>query len=206
MQVEHQAIRDSKNTLSRQSGTGNRRLRREIASLAFYFNRKSDLSASESKLAGYTGYSSQSIVFRLFMTLQLESLRKAVHALREVSGKSRDTEFMAQLDEIARQAVRAGVIQHFEFTYELCWKMIKRWLDLHVSPFTGEGASRRQLFRLAAEYGLIDDVERWMRFHEARNETSHVYNLATAEKVYNIACAFVQDAEMLLNNLEKRRD
>lgn len=79
-------------------------------------------------------------------------------------------EWMNTLDDVKRQAVRSEVIQHFEVTYELSWKLTKRWLSLLGESFAVEGVSRRQLFRLAAEHRLIDDVEKWMRYHEARNE------------------------------------
>jgi nucleotidyltransferase substrate binding protein (TIGR01987 family) len=140
------------------------------------------------------------------MPLELDSLRKAVAALNGVLAKSDDAEFMRGLDEIARNAVKSGAIQHFEFTYELCWKFIKRWLETNVSPTVADGVTRRELFRQAAEQHLIVDVEEWMRHHEARNETSHTYDPEIAEKVYTAAHNFARDAKRLLNALEARND
>jgi|SRR6516164_5232099 len=97
------------------------------------------------------------------VTLELSGLQKAVSALAGVLAKSDDAEFMSQLDEIARNAIKAGVVQHFEFTYELCWKFIKRWLEMNISPGVADGVTRRELFRLGAENRLIDDVEQWSR-------------------------------------------
>jgi len=140
------------------------------------------------------------------MPLELDSLRNAVAALGEVVAKSEDDAFMGGLDRVARNAVKAGAIQHFDFTYELCWKFIKRWLEMNVSPAAVDGVSRRQLFRLAAENQLIEDVERWMRHHDARNRTSHTYEPAVAEEVYQAVHGFAQDARRLLDALDARND
>jgi nucleotidyltransferase substrate binding protein (TIGR01987 family) len=140
------------------------------------------------------------------VALVLSSLRRSVSALAGVLAKSDDTEFMSNLDDVARNAVRAGVIKHFEFTYELCWKFIKRWLETNISATAADGVTRRELFRLGAENRLIDDVEQWMRYHEARNLTSHIYQPEIAESVYNTAHDFVRDAARLLAALEARND
>ena len=140
------------------------------------------------------------------VTLELSGLQKAVSALAGVLAKSDDAEFMSQLDEIARNAIKAGVVQHFEFTYELRWKFIKRWLEMNISPGVADCVTRRELFRLGAENRLIDDVEQWMRYHEARNLTSHIDRPEIAERVYNTAHDFARDAPRLLAALEARND
>ena len=140
------------------------------------------------------------------MALELGSLQKAVSALAGVLAKSDDREFMSRQDEVTRNAIRSGVILHFEFTYELCWKFIKRWLETNVSATAIDGVTRRELFRWAAENRLIDDVEQWMRYHEARSLTSHTYQSEIAERVYATAHDFAPDAARLLAALEKRND
>lgn len=140
------------------------------------------------------------------MPLELDSLQKAVAALNGVLAKSDDAEFMRGLDEIARNAIKSGVIQHFEFTYELCWKFIKRWLEMNVSATAVDGVTRRELFRQAAENRLIEDVEQWMRHNDARNKTSHTYQPEVAESVYAAAHDFAVDAQRLLKALEARND
>jgi nucleotidyltransferase substrate binding protein (TIGR01987 family) len=138
--------------------------------------------------------------------LTLDSLQNAVSALAAVLAKSDDVEFMNNLDDVARNAIKAGVVLHFEFTYELCWKFIKRWLETNIGPAVADGVTRRELFRLAAENRLLDDVDQWMRYHEARNLTSHIYQPEIAERVYNTAHQFAPDAARLLAALEARND
>ena len=98
--------------------------------------------------------------------------------------------------------LQAGAIKWFESAYELCWRMAERWLDANVTPGVAQGAARRQLYRLAADRGLIHDVDAWMRYHEARNETVHVHDGAKAAEVHRVAGEFVPDARALLAALE----
>lgn len=68
------------------------------------------------------------------MTLDLESLRKALNSFEALAAKTSDEAFMSGLDDVTRFGLKAGVIQNFEFTYELCWKFIQRWIRSNVNP------------------------------------------------------------------------
>lgn len=140
------------------------------------------------------------------MPLQLDSLRDANQALGDALDASLDAALIEGLDPRLERVIQAGVIQHFEFTYELSWKFIRRWLDVNIGRGVGDGVSRHELFRIAAQQGLIDSVERWMRYHRARNDTSHTYRRATAEAVFEIAPDFLRDALRLQEALEARND
>ncbi|MBW2699541.1 MAG: nucleotidyltransferase substrate binding protein [Deltaproteobacteria bacterium] len=140
------------------------------------------------------------------MNLDLSSLRNAVDSLQRALNVSQDESAMARLSQDQRETIRAGTIQNFEFTYELCWKFMKRWIQINVSPFTGEGVARRELFRLSAEQCLITDIECWMGFHAARNRTSPTYNREVAQETFEIAIPFHPQAAALLDALEQRND
>ncbi len=138
--------------------------------------------------------------------LDLSSLERAVEVFAAVLDRTEDPTLQARLDPVSRQALRAGAIQHFEFTYELAWKFIRRWLGEQLGKDYVLGVTRRALYRLAAEHGLIDDVDAWMRFHRARNLTSHTYNEHTAQEIYRIAVQFLPYAATLLERLQVRND
>ncbi len=116
------------------------------------------------------------------MSLDLTSMRKAIASLEAVLERANDDALMSSLDDVTRMGLRSGAIQNFEFTYELCWKFIKRMLEENLGSSYVDGVSRRELFRLAAESRLIDDVNLWMDYHHARNETSHTYDEVKAQK------------------------
>ena len=140
------------------------------------------------------------------MPLELDHLRNSVTALAELLAVSENEARMAQFTEVERKGIRAGVIQNFEVTYELSWKLMARWLNTQVGAGVADGVTRRQLFRLAAENRLISDVDLWMKHHEARNATSHIYDERRAELVYRATMDFSRDARLLLESLEERND
>ncbi|UCC99597.1 MAG: nucleotidyltransferase substrate binding protein [Phycisphaerales bacterium] len=136
------------------------------------------------------------------MKLDLSSLGKAVESLEKTLRVADDNTFMSRLTEDQKEAVRAGVIQNFEFTYELCWKFMRRWLEVNLGSVYVAGVARRQLFRLSAEHRLVSDVDRWMEYHDARSETAHTYDENTAEDVFETAHRFLADAQKLPEALE----
>lgn len=140
------------------------------------------------------------------MALDLSSLKKAVDSFERTLNVACSDEKMAMLDKDQKDAIQAGAIQNFEFTYELCWKFMKRWLGNNLGSVHIDGVARRELFRLGAEHQLISDVDDWMEYHDARNETAHTYNEAKAEDVFEVAKKFLHDAKKFRENLEKKND
>ena len=139
------------------------------------------------------------------MKLDLSSLRKAIESL-EKTLKVAGSSLTAGLDNDTKDAIRSGAIQNFEFTYELCWKFMRRWLEGNLGTAYVEGVTRRELFRLGAENRLLTDVDQWMEYHDARNETAHTYDEDTAEDVFETTRIFLGDAKKLLQALEVRND
>jgi nucleotidyltransferase substrate binding protein (TIGR01987 family) len=135
------------------------------------------------------------------MLLDLSSLKKAVDSSDRAIKVAEGNKNSAQ-----EEVIRAGVIQNFEFTYELCWKFIKRWFELNATGASVDGVTRKELFRLAAESRLITGVENWFKYHTARNETAHAYDPAKAAEIYALAAPFAADAGKLLQVLEQRND
>jgi nucleotidyltransferase substrate binding protein (TIGR01987 family) len=97
---------------------------------------------------------------------------------------------------------RDGVIQRFEYTFELCWKSIRKAL-LFLGR-TEVSGSPKPLFRDAMEEHFIETIEPWFAYLEARNTTSHIYNRDQAEKVFNAIQGFAVHAEALLTALKQR--
>ena len=112
----------------------------------------------------------------------------------------------ALADAGLREQLRNSVIQCFEFTYELSWKMLKRHLEVtEASPAELDLATFQSLIRLGNERGLLrSDWSAWKSYRQARTDSSHTYDAAKAEAVFAVAPQFLQEAKVLLQRLLAR--
>lgn len=141
------------------------------------------------------------------MTLDLSSLQKALQSLERAVRICGEKAAVGDVPPEELELLRAGVIQNFEFTYELCWKFIQRWIrENRTAEEADHPRSRKELFRLAAQLGLIADPLPWFDYGEKRNLTSHTYDEGTAALVYATAVNFLPDAAFLCRQLEASND
>ena len=111
-----------------------------------------------------------------------------------------------QAREPQRVLLRAGLIQTFEYTFELSHKMICRYLaETEPNPDTVAELTFEGLIRRADELGLIaSPVAIWKNFRQARTDTSHTYNEEKAVSVVARILPFAQEVAFLLKRLQER--
>lgn len=74
---------------------------------------------------------------------------------------------------------RAGLIQFFEVTFELSWKLLKDYLESqNVNP-----QFPRDVIKEAFHYEIITDGDIWMTMLGDRNLTVHTYNETKAAEI-----------------------
>ena len=71
-----------------------------------------------------------------------------------------------------------GLVQAFEFTFELGWKTIKDFLYEQGI----ETKFPREAIKEAYSTGVIEDGHTWIAMLEKRNELSHTYNEGVAQQ------------------------
>ncbi len=137
--------------------------------------------------------------------LDLSALRDAVGSLEDgLEVASNSDWFNAQSSKVQNTLI-AGVIQNFEFVYEISIKMVKRQIEAEsASPDEVDETNFREVLRVAAEKGLIADVEAWFKYRKMRNITAHTYDHEKAQQVYQDTLIFIGDARALLHKLEVR--
>ncbi len=100
------------------------------------------------------------------------ALTKLSQAIDIITNQNMDND----IDDLLKE----GLIQRFEYTHELAWKVMKDYAE--YQGYT-EVRGSRDAFRHALQMGIIDSAE-WMDSIEDRNLTSHNYDEVVAEEVY----------------------
>lgn len=102
--------------------------------------------------------------------------------------------------------LRDGLIQRFEFTYELAHRTLKRYLELSSpSQESLDQLNFQDLIRSANEQGLLSgDWIDWKEYRSMRSRTSHAYGVEMALSVVEGIPKFLAEAQFLLNQLVQR--
>lgn len=130
--------------------------------------------------------------------LELNPLENALNRL---------TEGLARFEQdVTDTQIRDGLIQRFEFSYEMSHKMLKRYLEtVSPSPEQFDAMAFSDLIRSGNEQGLLlGDWSKWRGYREMRSRTSHTYNEEVAIEVVQGIPAFLEEARYLLKQLKER--
>ena len=102
--------------------------------------------------------------------------------------------------------IRDGLVQRFEFTYELGHRVLKRYLEYaSANPEQFDEMTFQDLIRTANEQSLLlGDWPDWRSFREMRARTSHTYNEDVAIEVVTGIPRFLEEAVYLRDRLGER--
>ena len=130
--------------------------------------------------------------------LDITPLANAIDRLREGLARHQS--------EPADDQLRDGLIQRFEFTYELSHRTLRRFIrETAASPEEVDRMAFQDLIRTANQQGLLlGDWPAWHRYRDSRAKTSHAYHAKTAQEVAESIPAFLAEAEYLRDELRKR--
>lgn len=120
------------------------------------------------------------------------ALTKLENAFIKLKEGSRDANEELEMD---------GVIQRFEFTFELLWKTLKIFLlDSGV-----EAKSPKDSLKEGFKIGWLKDEQVFLNMLEDRNKTSHLYDKDTSEAILErIKNNYVPAIGAILSELKKR--
>lgn len=109
--------------------------------------------------------------------MEIEKLRERKEVFRKSVLRLKEA-----LDEdISNPLIYDGVIQRFEFTYELAWKLMKAYLEYEG---IADVNSPRAAFKEAFKAELIFEGDIWIDMIGDRNLAAHTYNEEMAKEIY----------------------
>ena len=73
-----------------------------------------------------------------------------------------------------------GVIQRFEFTFELSWKFLRVYLENEGILVNTPRSCMKEAFRLR----LLDKEEEGLRMLDDRNDSVHLYDKAASREIF----------------------
>ena len=103
---------------------------------------------------------------------RFNNFQRAFLLLREAM--EMDRENLSQLE-------KEGIIQRFEFTFELAWKVLKDRME--YDGIVLDKISPKAVIRQAYATKYINDAETWLKMIGDRNLMSHTYDFAKFELV-----------------------
>ena len=107
--------------------------------------------------------------------LRLEAFGRAMRRLEQGIALVR-----SRADDEELTMEEEGLIQRFEYSFELGWKLLQ---DVE-KDLNGQGlGGPRAAIRWATAEGWVDDGEVWMSMLQSRNLTTHVYDRAMIQPV-----------------------
>jgi nucleotidyltransferase substrate binding protein (TIGR01987 family) len=105
---------------------------------------------------------------------RLENFGSAFTLLRDAFEKA-----PSEMSDLEKE----GVVQRFEYTFELAWKTLKDYLLYSGVAF--DQITPRSVIKQAFAAKIIKDGQTWMDVLEQRNLMSHTYNSEIFEAVFN---------------------
>ncbi len=114
---------------------------------------------------------------------------------------SRLDEAIKDSKKIELSTLKDGVIQRFEFTLELSWKILKTYL---VNEGIDCVNTPKSVVREAYKAGIIKNGEVWIEMIDDRNLTSHIYSQSMADDIYlRITKKYFKELDLLFHFLKE---
>lgn len=111
-------------------------------------------------------------------------------------------EFLKSVEEgtVEYDVYRNSLIKGFEITLEQAGKLLRK----KITPFLSskkmaDQLSFKDIFRYAHKFSIIteDEVCRWMKYRDNRNNTAHDYGQSFANKTLTLIEDFINDSQNL---------
>ncbi len=134
------------------------------------------------------------------MSINTKHLNRCIETLE----RSLDFLRQSEIGSIEYEVFRNATVKGFELTLEVSGKLLRKALKpFFATPGTVDTLVFKDIFRYGARHGLLstDEVQRWLRYRDNRNDTAHDYGAGFAEETLSLLPDLIADARRLIYNL-----
>lgn len=132
----------------------------------------------------------------------LEKLKQSLDYMLHDFEATKDVVPKAEDEVVLNEMLKEGLIQRFEYTHELAWNVMKDYAEYQGNSNIG---GSRDASREAFQLQLISNGHVWMDMISSRNKTSHTYNEATANAIYEKIVNEYYPAFLAFENIMKTK-
>lgn len=126
--------------------------------------------------------------------IDYDKLQKSLKHLEQQYSNYKLAQDRTELTDIDREAIAESVIHRFETCYDTLWKDLKRYLTEEIG-LADVPNSPKPILKLAGQNDLFaSSVEQWLKYAQARIDTSHDYSEDKASNAIAVVGDFIDDA------------
>jgi len=110
----------------------------------------------------------------------------------------------APIDSVEYEIFRNAAVKGFELTLETSGKLLRKKLKtFFILPKEVDELTYKDVLRHANKHGILssDEVKRWFKYRENRNNTAHDYGIGFAELTLKLLPDFINDVKTLERQL-----
>lgn len=124
------------------------------------------------------------------MPINTEHLNRCIQTLES----SLDALEKSAAGSVEYDVFRNATVKGFELTLEVSGKLLRKALKpFFATSKAVDGLVFKDIFRHAAKHGLVgaDEVERWFKYRDNRNNTAHDYGSGFPEETMKLLPGFI---------------
>lgn len=130
------------------------------------------------------------------MAINTEYLERCIETLKKAANLIKNE----NENTVEYEMYRNALVKGFEMTLEQSGKLLKkRLLPYFSSKKSADTLTFKDIFRHALKHSLLseEEVDRWFKYRDNKNNTAHDYGIAFAQKTVLLINDFIKDAEHL---------
>lgn len=135
--------------------------------------------------------------------IEYDKLKKSLVHLEKQYNNYLSMNRRDNLSALDKEGISESVVQRFETCYDTLWKLLKKYLEIETG-LPDVPSSPIPVLRIAFENHIIDDVEKWIDYANARVGTAHDYSEQKFKEALDKTGDFIKDAISVYCKMTKK--